>query len=172
MSDPSPYNPNVVPPPPPMPPPSVIGGQGHVWLAPGPPEVVHSGSAIRAFLFALAAAALCGGLWIAIIVGTDRIWFYAAFVIGIAAAAAAERGWSVPGDARAIVTAIATALAMVVTLYFGFRHLVGRDAGVELPVWLGFSSAFELVKIGVKAEPLVGICSAAAVVIAAVKARR
>jgi hypothetical protein len=148
-----------------MPPPGTPNAQGHLWLAPSPPEIVETGSPVRAFLFALGAAALCGGAWVTIIVATNRIWFYAAFIIGLLAARAAERGWSVAGDTRAVVTAAATALD------FGFRHLIANESDVDVPLWLGATQAIELLKIGLKAEPLVAVCSLAAVVIAGVKAR-
>ncbi len=59
---------------------------------------------------------------------------------------------------------------MTASLYFIFRHMLSTELeDAQVPVWLGLRGAFELIKIGVKVEPLMGICAAASVAVAAWK---
>jgi hypothetical protein len=155
--------------------PNTSGAQPAVMIAPplplpAPPRVVADPSLPKAFFYALGAAALVGGIWIGIIVAANTIFYYAAILIGVAAAKAAEVACPRPSPQLGAVAAVATLLAMVVTLYFGFWFLMNKELGGGMPMWLGLGNSIELVKIGVKAEPAVGICAAISVVIAAVKA--
>ncbi len=131
---------------------------------------VHSAGLVRPFLFALGAAAAGGAAWFGVVVVTNRIWYYLAFLIGVAAALAAERGGRKPSKELGAVAGVATAIAMTASLYFIFRHMLSTELeDAQVPVWLGLRGAFELIKIGVKVEPLTGICVAASVAVAAWK---
>jgi hypothetical protein len=175
-----------VPPPPtpgsfgaPPPPPPVPTSSGS-WT-PGPPAA-HSRSAsgvdaqgstdlARGFAFALAAACAGGAAFWLISTATGFVSFYVAFGIGFAASAAAAKGTRFRGAALGVVAGVATMIAMVGALYFIYRTQLVKELGSKgrVPIWLGFSIAGRLMRIGISASPLVGLSALASIVIATVK---
>jgi hypothetical protein len=133
--------------------------------APAPPS---GSSLLRGFLYALGAASLGGLAFWAISAQANRVFFYLAFAIGVGAAYAAEKGCRQASRTLGVVAATATFLAMTVALYFIFRTQGVKAVGgrFHVPLWLGLRPAFELMKAGVKEEPLVGLSALASIIVA------
>jgi hypothetical protein len=172
-------------PPPPPPPGAYVGGLGSgppmpmgagdatgatatAWApmqaAPPPPT---GSSLLRGFLYALGAASVGGLAFWGISAVANRVFFYLAFAIGLGAAVAAEKGCRQASRSLGLVAATATFLAMAVSLYFIYRtQIVKALPEATIPKWLGLTKAVRLVRLGVQAEPLVGLSALASIVVA------
>lgn len=174
MTDPAPFpdfsvpvSPGMAVTPPMIPPPP-----GAPFTPPPPPSAAldiarKDAAAWKAFGYSLGASAVGGLAWFAVVAGTNRLWFYLAFGIGMLSARAAAKGAGRAGRDIGIAAGAATAIAMVVSLYFIFRALAVRAlTDARIPLWIGFSRATDLMRIGLKLDPMVGLAALGSAIVA------
>lgn len=155
----------AVEPPPALPPspPTGAGTWGGGSPAPTAPPVTGMGAMVTrtrlldGALVGLAAAALAGVAWWAAAATTERFFVYAAILVGVIVGQGvligARRGGVLPGLAAAVLTLA----ALVVAQYFIDRSLTVSAGAEAVPLWLGLSTAYDVVKGGVEAEPINGL---------------
>jgi hypothetical protein len=122
---------------------------------------------VDAVLLGIAAAAVSGVAWWAVSAVSHRQFPYLALLpalfVGQAVLIGARRGGPLP----AAVAAVSVLVALVVAEYFVQRSLAIANFGVDVPLWMGFTDAKDIVVEGVKQEKLTGIFWAVATIAAA-----
>lgn len=108
-------------------------------------------------LVGTAAAAIAGVAWWAAAATTERFFVYAAILVGLLVGQGvligARKGGVLPGLAAALLTLA----ALVVAQYFIDRSLVVSSGAEAVPLWLGLSTAYDVVKGSIDAEPINGL---------------
>ncbi|MCU1499939.1 MAG: hypothetical protein JWM47_3892 [Acidimicrobiales bacterium] len=125
---------------------------------------------IDGLLLGLAAATLAGVAWWAVISTTKAQFPYAAIAVGVLVGQAVLIGARRGGIFPALVATVASVVALVVAEYFIQRSLAIAELGVDLPLWLGLSSATDIVRGTVEEDPLTGGFWAVAAIVAALSA--
>lgn len=136
------------------------GGPGAVAAPPVPGTFAPMIVKLRlgeALIVGIAAAALGGLAWWASVAFTERQFVYAAIVVGLLVGQGvligARKGGVVPG----IVAAALTLVALAVAEYFIQRSLAISNFGADVPLWLGFSPAREIVQGSLEDDPVGGL---------------
>lgn len=107
-------------------------------------------------LVGMAAATLAGVVWWAVVAGTERQFFYGAVLVGILVGQGVLLGVRRGGIGPAVVAGVATLAALVVAEYFIQRSLA-ISQGADVPLWMGFSTARDVVRDSLDSEPLSGL---------------
>lgn len=105
----------------------------------------------------LAAAVLAGTAWWASVFFTERLIVYAAIVVGIVVGQGVLIGARKGGAVPAVVAGLLTLAALLVAQYFIERSLAIANFGADIPLWLGFGTAREIVTDSVDGDPLIGL---------------
>lgn len=154
-----------------LPPPSAgAGWPGSSSAATPTAPLITRTRVIDGLLLGLAAAFVGGLAWWAVISTTKVQFPYAAIVVGAVVGQAVLIGARKGGTLPAVVAAVASAGALVVAEYFIQRSIAISELGLELPLWMGLSSAWEIVRSTVVDDPLTGVFWAVAAVAAGVSA--
>lgn len=148
------------------------------WGAPPPPisaPLVVKVRLLDALLTGIAAAAVGGVAWWAVVALSGSQFPYLALIVGILAGQGVLIGARKGGPLQGALAAGFCLVALVVAEYFVARSLAisqAADAGqhLDVPLWQGFSFAREVVTEAVKADKLVGLFWGIAVIAAAVTA--
>ncbi len=121
-------------------------------------------------LVGVAMAVLAGVGWWAIVALTKTPFAFGALVVGIVVGQAVLIGARKGGPGPALVAGLACLTSLAVAEYFIQRSLSIESLGADLPLWQGFSTAFDVVRSSLQAEPMTGAFWAVAVLAAAVNA--
>ncbi|HEX2576717.1 MAG TPA: hypothetical protein VHK88_10245, partial [Aquihabitans sp.] len=124
---------------------------------------------LDALLVGLAAAVLAGLGWWAVRTISDVV-IYPAVLVGLLVGQGVFIGARRGGVLPALVAAVLTLAALVVSQYFISRSLAVADGADSVPLWLGFSTAREVVQADVEADVKLPLLWLASAVIAAVGA--
>ncbi len=126
---------------------------------------------LDALLVGVAAATIAGLGWWASVAFTERLFIYAAIVVGIVVGQGVLIGARMGGVLPALIAGALTLVALVAAQYFIERSLAISNQGAEdLPLWLGFSTAKEVVRSAVDADatlPLFWLLSVGAALVGA-----
>lgn len=136
------------------------GGPSAVSAPPGPGAFAPMVTRLRlpeGVIVGAAAAALAGAAWWASVAFTERQFVYAAIVVGLVIGQGVLIGARKGGPIPALVAVVLTLVALVVAEYFIQRSLAISNAGVDLDLWLGVSTARDVVQTSVEEEPLTGL---------------
>lgn len=159
-----------------VPAPPSPGHAGRAGLPPPPPAVlVVKARIVDALLTGIAAAAIGGVAWWAVVTFTGREFPYLALVVGLLAGQGVLVGARKGGPLQGFLAATFCLMALLVTQYFVVRSLaIGQaaDSGVSasIPLWQGFDTARRVVTDSIGDHLLTGVFFAIAVVAAAVSA--
>lgn len=107
-------------------------------------------------LVGLAAAAVAGAIWWAVVANTERQFGYGAILVGALVGQGVRLGARRGGIGPGLVAGLATLAALVVAEYFIQRSLVISQGG-DIPLWLGFTTARDIVRESLDSEPLSGL---------------
>lgn len=136
------------------------GGPGAVTAPPGPITFAPMVTKLRlpeGLLVGLAAGALGGLGWWASVAFTERQFTYAAIIVGLLVGQGvligARKGGVLPG----VVAAAITVVALAVAEYFIQRSLAISTLGADVPLWLGFSTAKDVVQTSIDDDPVTGL---------------
>lgn len=159
----------------PAPPPSP-GRAGRVGLPePPPPVLVVKARPFDALLTGIAAAAIGGVAWWAVVALTEREFPYLALVLGLLAGQGVLVGARKGGPLQGLLAALFCATALLVAQYFVVRSLAihqsaDRSIAASIPLWQGFDTARQVVTDSIRDHVLTGVFFAIAVVAAALSA--
>ena len=140
---------------------------------PGPPmylPLVTKTRLLEGILVGVAMATLAGVGWWAVTALTKTQFVYGALAVGLVIGQAVLIGARKGGSGPGLVAGLACFTSLAVAEYFIQRSLAIQSLGADLPLWQGFSTAFEVVRSSLQAEPITGAFWAAAIVAAALSA--
>ncbi|QXC63072.1 hypothetical protein KSP35_09980 [Aquihabitans sp. G128] len=123
-----------------------------------------------ALLLGIAAAAIAGVAWWAVVATTKTTFTYGAIAVGILVGQAVLIGARKGGVVPALIAVAASLTALVVAEYFIQRTVAINDFNANVPLWLGFSTAKDIVREAVEDEPLTAVFWGVAAVAAALSA--
>lgn len=109
-------------------------------------------------LVGVAAAAIAGSLWWAVVAFTERQFFYGAIVVGLLVGRGFLIGARRSGPVLGVLAAVCTLIALAVAEYFIQRSLAISTFDVDIPLWTDFSFATDVVREGLDGEPLTALC--------------
>lgn len=122
-------------------------------------------------LVGIAAAALAGLAWWASVAFTENLFVYAAIIVGVVVGQGVLVGSRRGGIVPALLAGVFTLAALVVAQYFIERSLAISTFGAkDLPLWMGLSTAVDVVRSSVDGDPKIGLFWALSVVAALVSA--
>jgi len=136
----------------------------------GPGVLVTRTRPLEAILLGVAAATIAGIAWWAAVATTKQQFVYGAVVVGILVGQAVLIGARKGGAGPAAIAIVASLAALVVAEYFIQRSLAIDNFHADLPLWMGFSTAREVVQEAVKEHPLTAVFWGISAVLAAVSA--
>lgn len=153
------------------------------WAAPGPGHGWGTAPAVGAtpvlvvrqrigegLVVGVAAAALAGLGWWASVFYTERLFPYVAIVVGILIGQGVLIGARKGGALPAVLAGLLTLTALLAAQYFIERSLAIANFGADVPLWLGFDAARQVVTDSFDADRLIGLFWLVSVVAAAISA--
>lgn len=149
-------------------------GPGHGWgTAPAtgsPPVLVVRRRIGEGLVVGVAAAALAGMGWWASVFYTERLFPYVAIIVGILVGQGVLIGARKGGALPAVLAGLLTLAALLAAQYFIERSLAIANFGADVPLWLGFDTARQVVTDSFDADRLIGLFWLVSVVVAAISA--
>ena len=113
---------------------------------------------LEAVVVGLAAAALAGVAWWAAVALTEQLFVYAAILVGLLVGQGVLIGARKGGVVPAVLAAVFTLGALLVAQYFIERSLaISKQGAQDLPLWLGFSTAVDVVRTSVDGDRKVAV---------------
>lgn len=134
-------------------PPSAPQGTGPAWAPPPSPRP----RMLDALLVGTAAAALAGLAWWGVVSATKTQFVYGAVVVGFLVGSGVLIGARRGGAGPAFLALILTLTCLIVAEYFVQRTLAVKETGADIPLWLGLTTARDVVKESVTEHPMTGI---------------
>lgn len=141
--------------------------------APDPPTYLPLVTATRlldGIVVGMAMATIAGVAWWAAVAFTQFRFAYGAVVVGFVVGQGVLIGARKGGTLPAIVAGLACLTALAVAEYFIQRSLTIDTFHAELPLWQGLSTAVDVVRSSLEAEPITGIFWGMAVIAAMISA--
>lgn len=149
-------------------------GPGHGWGTPpaasATPTLVVRRRIGEGLVVGLAAAALAGLGWWASVFYTERLFPYVAIVVGILVGQGVLIGARKGGAVPAVLAGLLTITALLTAQYFIERSLAIANFDADIPLWLGFDTARQIVTDSFDADRLLGLFWLVSVIAAAISA--
>ncbi|MEO6988685.1 MAG: hypothetical protein ABI239_08550 [Aquihabitans sp.] len=127
-------------------------------------------------LVGLAAAAVSGAVWWALVAFTERQFVYGAIGVGLVVGNGVLIGARRGGPVAGLMAAVFTLASLAIAEYFIQRSLAISQSGLDIPLWTDLTFAKDVVREGIDAQPTTGIfwgiAALAALVSAGVPGRR
>ena len=108
-------------------------------------------------LIGLAAAAVAGLAWWAVVAFTERQFVYGAIGVGLLVGHGVLAGARRGGPVFGLMAAVLTLVSLAVAEYFIQRSLAISQSGFDVPLWTDLAFAKDVVREGVKAQPAIAI---------------
>lgn len=117
-------------------------------------SVQRSPRLLDGLLVGLAAAAVGGLLWWGAVAFTERQFVYGAILVGWIVGQGVLVGSRKGGPIPALMGLASTLVALVVAEYFIQRSLAISQFGLDLELWLGWSTAVEMIETTISDDPI------------------